>query len=241
MHFISLGFSSRPATLALFAMIAVLLVAVPIVAVWRSRHDDPNRAEERRVKHARYARSLVVIWAITALALYALRLYGMGIADVGVRAPHSPWQYAYGFFVPALFALANAGRTSISPEYLQRVRRVIPVDASDWVWFVPVALTAGICEEFLYRGYALTQVAAITGSLPAGFILSSVAFGLAHIYQGRIGVIGTAITGALYATVFLATGSVVPCMLGHIGQDIVAGLLYSRRIRAADARASDAG
>ncbi len=240
MIIVSLGFSVRPATLALFATIAVVLVAVPIAAFLRSRRDEPDRAEERRVKHARYARSLLVIWAITALALYALRLYGMGIADVGVRAPHAPWQYLLGFAVPAMFAFANAGRTSVAPDYLQRVRRVIPVDASDWVWFVPVALTAGICEEFLYRGYALTQIAALTGSLPAGFILSSAAFGLAHIYQGRIGVIGTAITGALYATVFLITGSVVPCMLGHVGQDIVAGLLYSRRIRASDSACTSA-
>jgi membrane protease YdiL (CAAX protease family) len=241
MHFISLGFSSRPAAITLFAMIAVLLVAVPIVAAWRTRLDEPGRADERRIKHARYARSLVVIWAITALALYALRLYGMGIADVGVRAPQATWEYGLGLVVPLIFGFANAGRVVVIPsDYLRRVRRVIPLDASDWVWFVPVALTAGICEEFLYRGYALTQIAALTGSIEAGMFLSSVAFGLAHMYQGRIGVVGTMLTGALYAVVFQLTGSVVPCMIGHISQDIIAGILYSRRIRAADSRASDA-
>ena len=240
MVFTSLGFSNRPAALAVFALVALVLVAVPIVAYFRARLEDQDRANERRVKHARYARSLLVIWAITALALYALRLYGMGIADVGVRPPHAAWQYALGLIVPLIFAAANAGRDNVPADYERRVRRVIPVDGSDWVWFVPVALTAGICEEFLYRGYALTQIASLTGSLEAGFFLSSIAFGLAHLYQGRIGVVGTAITGALYAAVFLLTGSIIPCMIGHVSQDIVAGLLYSRRIRAADEAAAAA-
>jgi uncharacterized protein len=223
----------RPSTLALFATLAVVLVAIPVVALWRARRDDPDRALERRIKHARYARTLVILWGMTALALYALRLYGLGPADVGVRAPYFAWQYGIGLAVPAIFILSSIGRENVSPDYLKKVSRVIPVDASDWVWFVPLSMTAGVCEEFLYRGYALTQITALTGSLAAGFLLSSAAFGLAHAYQGRLGIVGTTITGVLYASVFLLTGSVVPCMIGHIAQDIVGGLALSRRARAA--------
>jgi uncharacterized protein len=229
---ISPAFELRPSTVALFAMLAVVLVAIPVIALLRARLDAPDRVHERRVKHARYSRGLLALWGITALALYALRLYGLGPADAGVRAPNEPWEYCAGLFVPATFAFLNIGRGNVDREYLRKVGRVIPIDSSDWVWFVPVAATAGICEEFLYRGYALTQVAALTGSLSAGFFLSSVAFGLAHIYQGRMGVIGTMITGALYAAIFLLTGSIVPCMIGHFAQDIVGGLMLSRQIRA---------
>jgi membrane protease YdiL (CAAX protease family) len=221
----------RPSTIALFAMLAVVLVAIPVVAFLRARMDDPDRAQERRVKHARYARTMLILWGITALALYALRLYGLGPADVGVRAPNSPWDYGAGLFVPAIFVFLSGGRENISSDYLRKVGRVIPIDASDWVWFVPLSATAGLCEEFLYRGYALTQISALTGSLAAGFFLSSAAFGLAHVYQGRMGVVGTTITGALYAAVFLLTGSIVPCMIGHFVQDVVGGFALSRRIR----------
>ncbi|HEY5093552.1 MAG TPA: CPBP family intramembrane glutamic endopeptidase [Candidatus Eremiobacteraceae bacterium] len=226
------AFELRPSTLALFAMLAVVLVAIPVFALLRARADDPDRAHERSAKHARYARTLLVLWGITALALYALRLYGLGPADVGLRTPNEPWEYCAGLIVPAMFAFLNIGRGSVDRDYLRRVGRVIPIDSSDWIWFVPLSATAGICEEFLYRGYALTQIAALTGSLGAGFVLSSAAFGLAHVYQGRMGVIGTMITGALYAGVFLLTGSIVPCMIGHFVQDIVGGLALSRQIRA---------
>jgi membrane protease YdiL (CAAX protease family) len=231
MIIISLASEVRPSTIALFAMLAVVLVAIPVFAIWRARADDPDRAQERRVKHARYSRTMVILWAITALALYALRLYGLGLADVGVRAPNEPWEYCAGLIVPALFVFVSGGRQNVSPDYLRKVGRVIPIDASDWIWFVPLSATAGLCEEFLYRGYALTQIGALTGSLAAGVLLSSAAFGLAHVYQGRMGVVGTTITGALYAAVFLLTGSIVPCMIGHFVQDIFGGLALSRRLR----------
>jgi membrane protease YdiL (CAAX protease family) len=210
----------------------VVLVAIPVLALLRARTDDPDRAPERSVKHARYARTLLVLWGITALALYALRLYGLGPADVGLRAPNFAWEYGAGLLVPAIFAFLNLGRENVDDNYLRKVARVIPIDSSDWIWFVPLSATAGICEEFLYRGYALTQITALTGSLGAGFFLSCAAFGLAHAYQGRLGVVGATITGALYAAVFLLTGSIVPCMIGHFVQDIVGGVSLSRRIRA---------
>jgi CAAX protease family protein len=229
---ISPAYELRPSTLALFAVLAVVLVAIPVFALLRARTDDPDRAQERSVKHARYARTLLVLWGITALALYALRLHGLGPADVGLRTPNQGWEYCAGLIVPAMFAFLNIGRGDVDRNYLRKVGRVIPIDSSDWIWFVPLSVTAGICEEFLYRGYALTQITALTGSLGAGFFLSSVAFGLAHVYQGRLGVVGTTITGALYAAVFLLTGSIVPCMIGHFVQDIVGGVTLSRRIRA---------
>ncbi|HKW45092.1 MAG TPA: CPBP family intramembrane glutamic endopeptidase [Candidatus Eremiobacteraceae bacterium] len=229
---ISLASEVQPSTLALFAVLTVVLVAIPVVALLRARVDDPERAHERRIKHARYARTMLILWGISALALYALRLYGLGPADAGVRPPGAPWEYGAGLIVPALFVLVSGGRENISPEYLRKVGRVIPIDASDWVWFVPLSATAGLCEEFLYRGYALTQISALTGSLAAGFFLSCAAFGLAHAYQGRMGIVGTMITGALYAAVFLLTGSIVPCMIGHFVQDIVGGFALSRRMRA---------
>jgi membrane protease YdiL (CAAX protease family) len=231
MIIISLASEVRPSAIALFAMLAVVLVAIPVFALIRAGKDDPARALERRIKHARYARSMLVLWGITALALYALRLYGLGPADVGVRAPNAPWEYGAGLIIPATFWFLSIGRSNIDPDYLRKVGRMIPIDSSDWIWFVPISVTAGVCEEFLYRGYALTQITTMTGSLGLGFFLSSIAFGLAHAYQGKLGVFGAMITGALYAAVFLLTGSIIPCMIGHFVQDIFGGFTLSRRLR----------
>ena len=218
--------------LALLSMLAIVIVAIPLLAALSARRLQRLDAEHL-TKSARYARIMLILWSVTALALYSLRLYAQGPADVGVRAPHHPWQWLLGLLAFLVLALTSFGRGEVGPNYARRVRLVLPISAAEWAWFVPLAATAGICEEFLYRGYALTEVARLTDSLWAGVILSTAAFGLAHWYQGRFGMIGATISGLAYAAVFVISGSVLPCMIGHFTQDIAGALVLTRRLRSA--------
>jgi len=218
-----------PRALALVAMLAILIVAVPIVAALTARR-FARPAVAAASKIGRYLRTIAVLWLVTALAIYALRLYGQRPSDVGVRAPHAPIELLAGLVVAAALLLLSAGRSEIGPDYARRIRVVVPASTIEWALFVGLAATAGMCEEFLYRGYALVKVAQLLGSLSAGVVISSVAFGLAHSYQGRMGMIGASVAGFLYALVFLATGSLLPCMIGHFAQDIGGALLLARRL-----------
>lgn len=224
-----------PDSAPLIAVLALVIIAVPAVgalvaARMRTMADTPQR------KRARYARTMLVLWTMTGLAYYALLLHGLTPADIGLRAPSNFLWYAAGPLVVAIIlSMSGAGRGDISPAYARAIRPVIPNDAVDWCWFVAVAATAAICEEFLYRGYALTQIASLASSAIAGVVISSIAFGLGHAYQGRIGMVGTAITGLVYAALFLASGSLVPCMLAHFMQDIFGAALLAHRLRDADA------
>jgi len=220
-----------PESAALVAVLVLLVIAVPamgalVAARLRNVEDSPAR------KRARYARTMLILWTMTALAFYALQLHGLTPADIGLRPPSNILWYGVGpLIVAVLLATSGAGRGDISLSYARNIRPVIPNDGVDWVWFVGVAATAALCEEFLYRGYALTQIAAISHSVIVGVVLSSIAFGLGHAYQGRIGIAGTAITGLLYSLLFLASGSLVPCMLAHFMQDMFGAALLARRLR----------
>ena len=221
-----------PPTAALIAVLVLLVISVPafgalVAARLHAAADSPAR------KRARYARTMLVLWTMTALAYYALLLHGSTPSDIGLRPPHDVVWFAVGpLIVAVLLSTSGAGRGDISAEYARAVKPVVPESTWDWCWFVPVAATAAICEEFLYRGYALSQIASLTGSITAGVVISSVAFGLGHAYQGRIGMAGTAITGLMYAGLFLASGSLVPCMVAHFMQDIAGAALLARRLRA---------
>lgn len=212
-------------------MLALLVIAVPALGALVAAR--VRRAEDTQPrKHARYARTMLVLWTMTALAMYALQLHGETVADVGVRAAAQPLAYVLGLLiVGALLTVSGAGRGDIAQSYASAIKIVVPLTAADWLWFVPVAATAALCEEFLYRGYALTQIAGLTGSVTTGAIVSSIAFGLGHAYQGRIGMVGTALTGLLYASLYLFGGSLGPCMVAHFLQDIVGAALLSRRLR----------
>ncbi|WP_052670610.1 CPBP family intramembrane glutamic endopeptidase [Draconibacterium sediminis] len=65
---------------------------------------------------------------------------------------------------------------------------------------------AAFGEEFLYRGYMLKQLARIFGnSQPAwaaAILISSFAFGFAHLYQGTSGIITTGFVALLFSSIF---------------------------------------
>jgi hypothetical protein len=94
------------------------------------------------------------------------------------------------------------------------------------VWLA-LSVTAGICEETIFRGYLQRQFMALTGSAPAGILLSAAAFGAAHAYQGFRMVIWIGLLGAMLGILAYWRGSVRPGMIVHAWQDSLGGVLGS--------------
>jgi membrane protease YdiL (CAAX protease family) len=65
------------------------------------------------------------------------------------------------------------------------------------LWIL-LSLSAGVCEEIMYRGYLQKQFSAATRSLAAGVILQGAVFGLSHTYQGWKQVMVITALGILY-------------------------------------------
>ena len=220
-------------TLMIILTLLILLIALPLVSLWTGKRIRAA-ATTPAAKLLRYARTIVILWSLTALALYALRLHNIDPTYVGLQPPHFAWQLAFGLLplvAPLVTALVR-GQRVLNDDYARALRAIVPADLSQWIVFVPLAASAGICEEFLYRGFALRELSAMSGNVAYGALLSSVAFGIGHAYQGRPGIIGATITGLLYAGVYLASGSLYPCMLGHFMQDIAGAAVLSRKLEA---------
>jgi membrane protease YdiL (CAAX protease family) len=88
-------------------------------------------------------------------------------------------------------------------------------------------VTAGLCEELLYRGFLMAYIGALWGFWPA-VILSSLVFGLGHAYQGTSGIATTGTIGLILAGLFVLTGSLWVPMLLHAATDLFAGSLGRR-------------
>ena len=63
-------------------------------------------------------------------------------------------------------------------------------------------------------------------------------FSIAHIYQGRRGLISTLILGLVFALSRVWAGSLIPAAVAHTVVDLVAGLVAIRYIRRAFASAA---
>jgi uncharacterized protein len=94
------------------------------------------------------------------------------------------------------------------------------VERLGWWMF---ALSAGFCEEVVYRGYLRTQLGVRT-TPTMGIVLQAVLFGLAHADQGGLAALRLGLYGLGLGLLARLRGSLVPGILCHVGIDLASGL-----------------
>jgi len=114
---------------------------------------------------------------------------------------------------------------------LEAVKKLIPRTPAEMVAWVLLAITAGFCEETIFRGYFQRQFLALTGKDEAAVVLQACVFGAAHLYQGWKGAVTITIYGALFGALAAWRKSLRPGMIQHAGQDTFSGLVGSFALR----------
>jgi membrane protease YdiL (CAAX protease family) len=91
------------------------------------------------------------------------------------------------------------------------------------LWIV-LAISAGICEEIVFRGYLQRQLIALTRSTWAGVAGAAVVFGAGHVYQGWRAAAAIALYGALLGVASRRFRDLRPGIVAHAAEDIIGGL-----------------
>jgi membrane protease YdiL (CAAX protease family) len=132
------------------------------------------------------------------------------------------------------FNLRRVGRmTGAVPDFMRKLtERILPGNSVEFGPYCVLAVTAGVCEEFLYRGFAMAALSRAGIVSWAVVVISSILFGLAHTYQGKSGILGTMLMGFLFGVSRLAFQSLVPVMVWHAAVDVVAGMAGPRYLLA---------
>ena len=197
--------------------ILFLVVGVPILSSSTTR--DSQLRQMPRL--ALYISAAISQWAMAGLGLLIFFLSSLSASSVGFRSL-SP--ATAGIWAGAMVALCTAAiclglyfeRLGWWPAESQLVRLLIPRTRGEKVWSVLLlAPTAALCEEFLYRGLLLAQLGLWLRSGAWAWAISSLAFGLAHVYQGWNGMLRAFLLGGLLAYPVIHLGSLYPSMLAH--------------------------
>jgi membrane protease YdiL (CAAX protease family) len=93
--------------------------------------------------------------------------------------------------------------------------------------FAALTLTAGFCEEFLYRGYLQQQFHAWTGSLTTAMFLQAGLFGLLHVSLPWKFVVSVTAMALFLGSLVAWRKTLVPAMLLHAVVNLLGGLLSS--------------
>jgi membrane protease YdiL (CAAX protease family) len=183
-----------------------------------------------------YALTLFVEWLLFAYVVSGVRRHGASSLVLGTR--WNSWDallrdigIAAAFWVIAAALLLVLSRFLFAHTPRPNQESLLPHGAGDLALWIALSVSAGICEETIFRGYLQRQLAAFTNSAPAGILLSAVAFGGAHAYQGPRMMILIAVYGLMFGILAHWRRSVRPGMIAHAWQDTLSGLVGILRPR----------
>lgn len=214
-------------------MNSALLAALLAAYAWYVRGGGQPRGAGRVGRYRRWLRRAPMAFGLTSLAtlLVAGRIDTLAtlppeFAQVATLA--TTWA-GFGGEQLKLAVLAGFGggvvlglllawwrqRRGKRPLMVGKLATVLPRTRGEIAWTAPLAISAGVLEELFFRLALPLFTALATGSAELGFALATALFAFAHRYQGWAGMAFSVLAGGLFATLYLATGSLWFAMLIH--------------------------
>ena len=213
------------------AMHTIFLLAV--IAAWGAwAYSGTLRMRTAQNPHraAVYVLTILWEWSVVAYVAWGVKRHGSSLRELiggkwnNVKAFLKDVAIAAGFWLIALVVLFCAAVALHTTKTGQNIRFLLPQSQLEVLLWILTSVTAGICEEIIFRGYFQRQFSAWTGNVPAGVLLSAAAFGAGHIYQGWRSAIVVAVYGLLFGILAEMRKSLRPGMMTHAWQDGFAGL-----------------
>lgn len=188
-----------------------------------------------------YDQTIKSAWGLSLLLIALIFLFGVPPEAVGLGfAPAEgdvrAWKYLFftTILISILLAFYLLVKTSftlrgrIRPYYEQEVERLmLPRTKEEEKSWGAVSWTAGVTEEFIFRGVLLYTISLYVDASPLTVaFLGGILFGLAHAYQGVKGILVTGLVGWVLGYLYLSMGILWPVMIIHALLDLIAGPIH---------------
>lgn len=224
--------------------VLLLFVVQPIYGAWAYRRYVARvEAGEPSNRIRLYGENFVLEWVALGVLALAWYLFGRPAADLGFVAPGGTgFWFGAGVLLLATVYLVVSWRSALKMSDDEKAKHresfgilvhLMPQTDRDYRYFFGLSITAGIVEEILYRGFVFWYLLMLM-PVWAVIIVSAVAFGLGHSYQGAAGVVRVTLIGLAFGIFYVVTGSIWLPMLAHAVLDIVQGATLLAILRSKD-------
>lgn len=159
--------------------------------------------------------------ATTAVALGLWFPGGIPAITLGLVPPRSlPWNMALLVVLVTLLVWSALKLRPRAEKVRERLKghlgALIPDSPAERRWWGAVSIGAGISEELVFRGFLFYYLGLYLPQIHTWekVVLTSLIFGVAHLYQGKQGIMGASILGLMAACIYVMSGSLlVPIVL----------------------------
>ena len=167
---------------------------------------------------ANYILTIAYEWILAGLAVWGIHLRKVPLRQLlGEQRPG-----ARGWLADTLVKISGS---HIDPQKVANVtQKLAPVTGFEMLLFLVLSVSAGICEELVFRGYLQQQFARMGRRIWVGVTLSALVFGGAHGYEGVAGVLLIAAYGAMFGVLALLRRGLRAGMIAHAWHDSISGL-----------------
>lgn len=224
----------------LFVLAFILFSLVyPISGYFQKRHLAKNEAGLHFNKIEWYRKSMMMSWIPTIIIVSTTLLCGFSLKDLGfsrveIESTHlNIWviyssilvflvYLGYNVYSMIVLKISKESRQHSLKQLPEDIIAFLPVNKKERKAWTLVSITAGISEEVQYRGYLFFAIPLIFPQVSIWMVLfiSSLLFGIGHIYQGKSAIRPT-LAGLLFGFLYIVFNSIVPIIILHIAQDLV--------------------
>jgi len=189
-------------------------------------------------KFGRVSGYVVVIifeWTVVAFIWFGTTR-GVGISGLVGGSWARPIHILRDLLVAVAFLIVATGVLNALDYFVktapnQAIRNLLPQGPIEVVLFLATSVTAGFCEELIYRGYLQRQFTALTHTVTGGILLQAIVFALSHAYQGWNYVVLIAVLAGMLGVLAHWRKSLRPGMIAHALQDGISGIVATHVLR----------
>ncbi len=219
-------------------LLSLVMLVMPVLAIKSSQalvHILRTRPE---IKASFYLQGIVIQWLLTAAVLLGMWFKQDQWTLIGITTDHAVlWLVVLLLMViTSLLFFRRATLGVVAQARIQRlyqhVAHYLPTNEGQYRWGVVLSLTAGICEEIVYRGFVFWRLSSLLGVVPA-MLLTNLVFALAHVATGVKNCLLSFVLGLVFSLLYLYTGDLWLSIACHVAIDLLGITLYPKMLQSA--------
>lgn len=215
-------------------LVILLGLVLPFFSGVRGSEQLENIHFSESTRRRFYLSNSLVLWIITAIVMGIWYWNDRSFTLMGFKYPEPGWiataltvLMAILYVVDVVHSLMSENELRKTHEQWESTVPFLPERYRELPAYTIMCITAGVCEEILYRGFLVNY---FIDPMKDGFpwmaaIFPSVLFSIAHFYQGYKAMFKIFLLSLLFGLIFILSKSLLFVVVIHFLIDLTGGVL----------------
>lgn len=220
------GYEKELRMISTYTLVTVIGIIYPAFIALTHKKTNQRIKADGKYRLVDYRQLIIIFWVLTIFIIANLFL------DDKLKLNFFPTINTIGIIIFALtlvvvgLLIVQSRLTIENPNDVKDQMidgyHYLPKTKQELNWFYSLSLSAGICEEIIFRWFVFSFLLNETNLLSA-FILTNIIFAVTHMGTGKRNILTTFILGLLFTTIYYFTNNIWLPIILHCAIDLYTG------------------